>query len=304
MRCFRAVCVVLPALFVAANVLLAGERGEEKKGSGAADVRLLPKVPSRVAILKGLETGDPDKEGDKIGEWVMGLIAAKEKRANTELEAIKKRLRSEESARQAAERDRQRRADKYDETWGALGTKTSSGGSGGATHIKLDFQVPEIETYRVAMAVCRVREALANDVVETLPRLDRNGDGRLTENEYRDAGAILTATSRLFQKLDANDDGILNEAEIEAARELPRNATAAIRTGRPTAESAGFKIKPYDADSDGVLDVNERKALTMAYVDVALRAGQEAAFYQRVIEALATAREVVAGKFADIEVTP
>jgi Ca2+-binding EF-hand superfamily protein len=170
--------------------------------------------------------------------------------------------------------------------------------------LRLTFQVPEITTYRLAVEACHARQTLANDIVEALGRLDRNGDGKVSSDEYRDAGAIISAATRLFEKLDPNDDGCLTADELETARTLPRNAAEALRLGRATAEAKTFRIKPFDKDADGTLDMDERKALTMAFVDASLRAAQDAAFYALVAESLSAARDLVAAKFTEVEIAP
>ena len=301
----QTVCAILAALFLLPRVWLAAETGEEtKKAPEAKGGHNLPKVPSRATLLKDVDAQDPDKEAAAIRRWARELIAAKEKQAQIELERITKTIRAEEGARQAAEAERRRRQARYDEVWGGFENKSARSNAGATLHIRLDFQVPEIETYRLAVEASRAREALANDILETLPRLARNASGKLTDDDYRDAGAILNASSRLFQKLDYPEEGYLSEAKLETARDLPANAHALLRAGRPATEANGYRIPFYDAKGEGVLDVPERKAMAMAFVEIALRSAEEAVFYKNVADTLAALRQTAAARFADIEIEP
>jgi len=257
----------------------------------------LPKVPSRAAIQK-------DGESDtKIALWIQSFIEAKEKKANTELETLKKNVRAEEEARITAEKERRRRQDKFDQSWGTVGAG-SSNGKRANLRLKLNFQIVEIETYRTLADTDRALQGVANEIAQGLSGLDRDGDGKLSADEYRDAGAVVVSTLRLFQNIDANADGMITEEELDSARRVPPNIAAAIRMGRDGASVANFKIKPFDADGNGVLDVDERKALTTAFVELAVRLGHDADFYKSIADSLSKAREIVAAKFADVEVAP
>ena len=99
-------------------------------------------------------------------------------------------------------------------------------------------------------------------------------------------------------------NGMISDEELDAARKVPANLSAAIRAGREGTSAPNFKIKPYDADNNGVLDVDERKALATSFVEISVRLGQDADFYKTVADNLAKAREIVAAKFSDIEVAP
>ena len=275
-----------------------GNCASAEESGGAQAVASLPKVPARALILK--EGGSEDT---RIAEWIQTLLAGKEKRASVELEVLKKKILSDETARAQYEREKQRRRDKYDD----LNSRPANSGADDkpeAIHIKLEFQVPEISTYRYAAETCLIRERLANDVVERLSHLDRNQDGVLSSDEYRAAGAILISCANLLKKMDGNENGYLTESDISVARTVPRNASAAEEDGSHAAEASGYRIKPYDMDNNGELDVNERKALAMAFVDVSVRAGQDAAFYTRMADSLVTARAAAAQKYADIEIAP
>jgi hypothetical protein len=125
----------------------------------------------------------------------------------------------------------------------------------------------------------------------------------LTLDEYRDASSIVLGGSRLFQSLDSQSDGVISEADLEAAKTLPTTAVAVAKNGYASASAERFKLKNYDTNEDGVLDINERKKMVMAFVEASLRWKEEAAFYSRIVESLSVAREGVATKFADIEIS-
>lgn len=258
----------------------------------------LPKVPSRAAIMKEGETSSV-----KLAEWIRQFIEAKEKKANVELETLKKNVRAEEEARLAAEKERRRRQDKYDASWGTVGAAAGNGKRGNV-RLKLQFQVVEIDTYRTLAETSRYLQAAASEIAQSLSGLDRDGDGKLGGDEYRDAASVAVSSKALFQPIDANADGLITEEEIDAARRVPPNTSAAIRAGRQGASAPNFKIKPFDADGNGVLDVDERKAFSTALVELAVRLGHDTDFYRSVADNLSKAREIVAVKFADVEVAP
>ncbi|HYG78597.1 MAG TPA: hypothetical protein VEK08_26595 [Planctomycetota bacterium] len=283
------VCTVAAFGLSAADAPFAAERSE---------ISLL-KAPSRDAIIKG-EKAEPAR----IHAWAGAFIQAKEKRANVELEALKKKMIAEEEERVATEKDRQRRQEKYNQNFGNIGASGSRSAQKGRIRMNLDFQVPELETYRAVIETLRLQQALATDIGQVLSLLDRDGDGKLSGDEYRDAGAMALSTARAFQKLDANADGFITEDEIVLARGIPASAQSAIRSGRSAASAIGYKIKNHDTDGNGVLDLNERKAMATVFTDLSIRLGQEADFYKSLVEAIILAREPVAAKFADIEVVP
>ena len=105
------------ALFASLSVFLlaAFVRGAENPEAilERREIASLPKVPSRDTIMK-----DAGSDTAKIGQWVRSVIEAKEKKANVELEQLKKTARAEEDARLTAERERRRRQEKYDQSFG------------------------------------------------------------------------------------------------------------------------------------------------------------------------------------------
>lgn len=263
----------------------------------------LPKVPSRATIVKDLKNGE--SESKRVSDWVQVFIEAKEKKARAELEVLREKYKLEEATREYAEKERKRREERQNQRWGSLGPKTVSADRKSGVRLKVDFVVPEVETYRIASDIYRTHQALCNDIVEVLSKLDRDADGRLTVEEYRDVAALVNSSGRIFLSMDKNNDGMITEGEIEQMLNVPANAAAALRLGRPAeGEAEVTRIKVWDADNDGELNVNERKALSMNFVTQSLRATENAAFYRNVADTLSAARNLVATKFSELEILP
>jgi hypothetical protein len=302
MRLF-ALFFFVPLLVPFVPASLAAEEPGAAADSRAAELSGLPRVPVRTAIVKA---GAADSAA--VSEWVRVVMETKVKRAEAELAAIKKQVRDEEQVRLVGEADRRRREERYAQTWGALGASAAASERRGAVRLRLDFQVPEIAAYRLAADASRARSALAHDVAQALGQLDRDGDGRLSGDEYRDAASVVLTTGVLFQPLDASGDALLSPEEYTAFRGLPENAAAALRAGRAAtvagAADRTLRVGAFDKNADGDLDVDERKALTMGYVEASVRDAQDAAFYTLVAGSLVAARETVAAKFANVEVSP
>jgi hypothetical protein len=279
---------------------LAARAEDDSKKPAEVVLRALPRVPSRAALLKDIDLKDTEKAASRAKQWVDELIKSKEKRANEELEVIKKKLLESESARLKEQKERMRRREMYDRVYGV---ERGGGEAHAALRIKLSFVVLELDAYQRIAELYRAQEALATDIVTLLPKLDRDGDGRLAEDEYRDAAGILASAGLMFQNLDANEDGFVSEAESNAARKLPGSAADAAQAGRMLIDTPGHKIKNFDANSDGALDVAERKMLSDAFLAVAIQAGREAGFYRALTDALALARKIAAAKFEDVELT-
>ena len=300
-----AVLLALP-LSVAAS---AAEKTDREEAEAIQDQRMqellaqmaLPRIPTRDFLLKGTD-GKDDTEATKSGQWVSEFIAKKKVKADAEVDELKKKFLEQDAARLAKEKERARRLAKlgnYDEL--EVSRKESRPS---AVHVKLEFQVPEIETCRRAMDVCKQRKALADDIVETLSHIDRNNDGKLTAEEYSDACAIVIASAKLFQQIDANNDGLLSEAEIDAAKQIPRDAAEARVQGHQGAIIPNTRIKTFDVNGDGVLDAEERKVMSMAFVEIAINSQKEADFYRKLADSLTVSREIVAIKFADLVLSP
>jgi Ca2+-binding EF-hand superfamily protein len=269
------------------------QAGEE----GTPQVQGLPKVQSRAAIMKDNETNPR-----RVQDWVAAFMDGKERKAKLELDIIKKTVQAEEAKRLEEERERQRRDDNYRRSIGDyVPLKREDKAS---SKIKLDFQVPEIDAYRYASQACTLQATLAKGMADFFSRLDRDGDGKLTEEDYRDAGAANVGAVKVLLPLDANGDGQLTEIELDNAQKIPRNAATAMRQGKSATEIPAYKIKTFDKDANGELSVDEYKAMVMTYVEASVRLESDAAFYKQLADSIAQARVVFAARYAELDVTP
>jgi Ca2+-binding EF-hand superfamily protein len=294
------------ALLAAALTSACAEDSEEPIAPSADQTVLqaLPKVPTMETIAgKGDSRRAPSK-------WIQELMKKKETRARIEIVSLKQKVLAEQEATLAADKERSRRQERYNAAYGSLNnTSAPSSGAGErrkrTLNLKLEFQVPEMEVYRRLIEAYKIRAALAADAVNTLTRLDRNGDGNLSSDEYRDAAYLWTATTKLFHPVDSDLDGYISVAEIEAARTLPANGAAAITAGANSKEAINtvdLKIKDFDQNNDGILNVAERKALSSAYLEASLRAQQDAAAYQNLLDELLVARQTSTAKFENLTI--
>jgi len=264
---------------------------------GQAALPQMARVSTRAAILK-----DNPNEAKRVPEWIATFMEAKERKAALELDVIRKTVQAEEGKRMEDERERRRREENYKRSIGEyVSTKKDDKGS---SRIKLDFQVPEIETYRVATDVCLQYKALSDSLADFLSRLDRDGDGKLGGDDYTDAGAATSGSSKVLQPIDANADGLLSEDELDASKKLPRNAATALRAGRAITQVPAYKIKTFDKDANGELSTDEYKSMVMTYVEASLRLESDAAFYKQLADSLVQARAVSAARYAELEVAP
>jgi len=292
--------ILILAVFVSSFALCAEEFDETPKASADETVlAALPKVPTMATIMAG---GDARSQP---GKWVTELLKKKETKARVEIVLLKQKLIAQQEAEDTEDRERMRRKMLYDKAHGTLfDTETIRREAKKRTiTMKLDFTLPEMEMYTRLIDAYQKRAALAANVVETLTRFDRDSDGKLTGEEYRDAAYIFNATQRLFTAIDNDNDGYFSIAEIDAARALPANGPAAQAAGaKEAANNDTFIIKGFDANKDGVLNIEERKALSSAYLDISLKATHDAAAYQKLHDDLAAARAVAAAKFENLTI--
>jgi hypothetical protein len=311
MNPLRALCICVPVLLACGRLcaeMTAREEAEaiqDKRAAELATLMALPRIPTRDEVLKDVKEKEikEDVELTKTNDWVQNFIDKKKAQAEKEIDELKKKFQQDEQERIAKEKERQRRLTKMAE-YGDYIPVSRADNKRSTVTIKLDFQVPEVETCRRAQDACRLRKALADDIIDTLSRLDRNNDGKLTNDEYQDALAIVIGAAKLFQKIDTNDDGFLSEAEIESAKQLPKDAADALQKGRAASRLPNAKLKPYDANDDNVLDAEERKTLSMAFVDLALKAEKEAEFYRHLADSLTVSRDIMAAKYANVVLSP
>jgi hypothetical protein len=275
---------------------------QDKRAAELAAMMALPRIPTRDELIKDKDAKE-DVESTKINDWVQKFMDDKKDKAQKEIDEIKKKYHDEEQVRIDKEKERQRRLAKLSDYSDLVPLRNETTKRSSVT-IKLNFQVPEVDTCRRAADVCRMRKALADDIVENLSRLDRNNDGKLTADEYQDALAILIGSAKVFQKIDSNEDGLLSESEIENAKQMPKDACEAMQKGRAASRLPGAKLKPYDTNDDGVRDDEERKVLSMAFVDIALKADKEAEYYRHMADSLSVSRDILAAKYSSVVLGP
>lgn len=94
------------------------------------------------------------------------------------------------------------------------------------------------------------------DSAEKFSRADANFDGFLDETErkgLREKGRT-DRTKRAFGKLDANDDGVVTEAEMLAAQEARGE-----KRGERREAMKGKMLERFDTDGDGTLSEAEKE---------------------------------------------
>jgi len=300
MACFKFVPIVL--LAVTSFSMVGARAAEPDAAEKPADERVLqalPKVPTLATIV-----GDGSTKA-QVGAWIQELMKKKETKARVEIVILKQKLIAEQQTQDADEKERIRRKNQYDKAHGTLydAPVAANEKKKRILKMKLEFQVPEIETYRRLIDVYKARSALALNIVDALTKLDRDNDGKLSADEYRDAAYMFIATQRLFTSVDSDGDGYITPAELDAAKNMPADAAAAMIAGSNSRDANGpLLIKGYDADKDGVLTIAERKALSSAYLEIELKAQQEVAAYQKLSDDLISARSVTAAKFENVTV--
>ena len=293
---------VLPIILLCLCSIVRAEELDAPPAKSADETILqaMPKVPT-IATIVG--DGNPKTQTNK---WVQELMKKKETKARVEIVLLKQKLITEQESQDVEDKERIRRKNLYDKAHGTLfDNQPVADQKKRSIKLKLEFQVPEIEMYRRIIGLYKTRAALAASVVDALTKLDRDNDGKLTADEYRDAAYIFIATQRLFLSVDNDGDGFITLAEIEAAKALPVDAAAALVAGsnsKDATSSSALLIKGFDADKDGVLTIAERKALSSAYLEIELKARQEADAYQKLFDDLLTARQVMATKFENLTI--
>ncbi len=80
------------------------------------------------------------------------------------------------------------------------------------------------------------------DIVSRLMKLDKNGDGKVTKDEVPE-GRMSTMFERLLERADTNGDGALDKAELEQIREKIRERAQRARGRRAGARDGDARGK-------------------------------------------------------------
>lgn len=123
---------------------------------------------------------------------------------------------------------------------------------------------------------------------EMLQRYDKNGDGRIDDDERIDAREAMRAArserqmadgsrplrARMLEQFDKNKDGLLDDEERAAAQKAIRERGLGMKAeqARPMARTPGGRLraealKRFDANGDGQLDESERAEMRKARGD-------------------------------------
>lgn len=109
-------------------------------------------------------------------------------------------------------------------------------------------------------APAREKEAPVSSVDLILQRMDRDNDGQLSFEEYRNA------VTRRFHKLDADGDGFLVQKEVP--KEWLAVGAADLADGKVSAEEFGAGLQPafdsFDLDNDNRLNNQELASFAQA----------------------------------------
>ncbi len=98
----------------------------------------------------------------------------------------------------------------------------------------------------------------ANDVRDEFRMLDTDGDGRISRTEH------LLGAQASFNRVDANSDGVITLAEMDATHDLQKTSRLKF-WDKQDQRSASEKMRPVDLNNDGQLTraENETTAETM-----------------------------------------
>jgi len=127
-----------------------------------------------------------------------------------------------------------------------------------------------------------------NRAAEMLQRFDKNGDGRIDDDERIDAreamrteqndrpmaGGSPQMRARMLEEFDKNKDGRLDDDERAAAQKAARERGIGMKADqtRPMARTPDGRLqaealKRFDANGDGQLDETERAAMRKTFGD-------------------------------------
>ncbi|MCX7804428.1 MAG: hypothetical protein N3A38_04475 [Planctomycetota bacterium] len=227
----------------------------------------------------------------KLERFVSGLLKDQIQRARREIAEFKRER--EERKRKEAEAMREA-ARRREAIGGAAPVEKKTPASTEETYrVSVNLNVPELALYRSGIRALRHQSAVCAAATAFLAELDKDGDEKLTGEEYKRALALYKLASRALQPLDRNGDGIVSDREIEALLAVPRNVKEAVEKALEAGRIENVRIPVYDRDRDGTLDLSEAKDFAMGFASAAIAADSDRAFYATVVDAIREAERRV-----------
>jgi hypothetical protein len=270
-----------------------------------------------VAIRADLEVPghgklDPDNLYERriIDEYCRNLIEAREAYAEKQVALQKEKLIAEAKSEDARRKEEDRRRALYEKHFGTPPAQTNPDKKPeepkeekkASVRVRVTFTVPEALLYQAAAKTCRDRKVFCEAVLDYLARLDPSNTGKIAEDDYKIAGALLMDAAKFLRSLD--NGGSLTIGLLGELDEVPLDPAAIVKANLRIVNSKHFTINSFDDNHDGVLDSAERKRMSLAFSTMARQYGQEAAFYQSISDGLTVRAKVVAARMDNIELMP
>lgn len=265
-------------------------------GGMAAETEKVSGIPAAATLSHG-----SDLDRRKLEDYAGAAVAKHEKFVLAQFEIEKRKIEAELTQSEKERIEREKRRNRYKEQKGDTQTQKDEE-QAKVVRVRVDFIVPEYTATRQAIAACQTRAALAQSVVDTLPKLDDSNDGSLTDEEYRYAAAMVRSTERVLKGIDPDKDGTISALELEGSRTLPANAAVGVRAALSMVDQKEYRIPKFDANADGVLDVGEQKAIAVAYAQAILNYKSEAATQERIAAELEHRQKLASARFENLEV--
>jgi len=120
--------------------------------------------------------------------------------------------------------------------------------------------IAAVAVLAILAAQAQAKESVGVTSEQILQRMDRNGDGKVSEEEFRNS------MMRRFASADANRDGVLSNDEVPTHSLVVQNSESSGGQVKLEDYSASLKtvFDQYDADRDGQLAGGELEKLAQA----------------------------------------